>query len=512
MTRSHDLDHLQRRHAPLDMEGAEFRDLGHRLVDRIADFMESLPGRPVTRGRTPSEIRRIVGDSPLPEHGADAGALLEEAATTLFDHSLFNGHPRFWGYITSSAAPIGALGDLLAASVNPNVGAFDLAPIATEIEAQTIRWIAELIGYPTDCGGVLVSGGNMANFVGFLAGRKARAGWDIRSDGLPSDGRRMRAYAGAGTHTWIQKAADLFGLGTGAIRWIPTGPEGRMDTAALEERISEDRRAGDLPFLVVGTAGTVGTGAVDPLSRIAEICRREELWFHVDGAYGAMAAVLPDAPAELRNLSLADSLALDPHKWLYSPIEAGCTLVRDPRQLVGAFSFHPDYYLFDAHGEEQGINFHEFSMQNSRGFRALKVWLALRQVGRSGYERMIADDVELARALHGFAEAHDEIEARTLNLSIATFRFVPRDLAGRAAEEGEYLNRLNREILVRLQAGGEAFVSNAVLDGDFVLRACIVNFRTTLEDVRMLPALVARLGHEVDAELRRSAPVTGATP
>jgi len=374
-----------KRSAPLDMPSAEFREHGHRLVDRIADFLESLPGRPVTRGHTPSEIRAIIGDGPLPEHGSDAGRILDEAATALFDHSLFNGHPRFWGYITSSAAPIGALGDLLAASVNPNAGAFDIAPVATEIEAQAIRWIAEMIGYPSDCGGVLVSGGNMANFVGFLAGRKATATWDIRAQGLPSDGRKLRMYAVAGTHTWIQKAADLFGMGTDSIRWIPTDADGRMDTLALEREVAADRHAGDLPFLVVGTAGSVGTGSVDPLSRIAEICRRESLWFHVDGAYGAMAAVLPDAPAELHNLALADSVALDPHKWLYSPLEAGCTLVRDPKLLVGAFSFHPDYYLFDDHGEEQGRNYHEFGLQNSRGFRALKVWLALRQVGRSGY-------------------------------------------------------------------------------------------------------------------------------
>lgn len=498
------------RSAPLDMSSAEFREVGHGLVDRIADFMETLSKRPVTRGRTPSEIRDVLGNAGLPEDGMDAGRLLDEAATTLFDHSLFNGHPRFWGYITSSAAPIGALGDLLAASVNPNVGAFDIAPVATEIEAQTVRWIAEMIGYPTDCGGVLVSGGNMANFVGFLAGRKAQASWDIRTDGLPSDGRRMRAYVGAGTHTWIQKAADLFGLGTDAIRWIPTDTDGRIDTTTLEREIAADRHAGDEPFLVVGTAGSVGTGSVDPLSRIAKICRREKLWFHVDGAYGAMAAVLPDAPEELRNLAVADSIALDPHKWLYSPLEAGCTLVRDPRSLVGAFSFHPDYYLFDTHGSEQGNNFHEFSLQNSRGFRALKVWLALRQVGRSGYERMIGDDVELARALHGFAGAHDEIETHTLNLSISTFRFVPEDLSDTAADETEYLNTLNREVLVRLQKSGEAFVSNAVLDGIFVLRACIVNFRTTLDDVRALPEIVARLGREVDSELRPAPPVTGA--
>ena len=288
-----------KRVSPLAISSQEFRALGAQLIDRIANFLDSLPERPVTRGESPSDIRQALdADRSLPQQGADPAQLLNHAADLLFEHSLFNGHPRFWGYITSSPAPIGALGELLAAAVNPNVGAWLLSPMASEIEAQTIRWVAEMLGYPLDCGGLFVSGGNMANIACFLAARQAKAGWDVRTKGL--SGPALRVYCSKETHTWIQKAADIAGLGTDAIRWIPADSELRMDVAALREQISSDIRAGDCPILVAGTAGTVSTGAIDPLPQLADLCREFDLWFHVDGAYGGLAAVLPDAPAGAR--------------------------------------------------------------------------------------------------------------------------------------------------------------------------------------------------------------------
>jgi glutamate/tyrosine decarboxylase-like PLP-dependent enzyme len=493
---------LGERFAPLEMSPDEFRVLGHQLVDRISEFLAGLPEGPVTPGESPASIRAALGRAGLPAAGSSAHALLDKAASLLFAHSLFNGHPRFWGYVTSSPAPIGILGDLLAAAVNQNVGAWSLAPMATEIEAQTVRWIAELLGYPTSCGGLLVSGGNMANFVGFLAARKARAGWDVRASGMAAnpDGP-LRAYASVETHTWLQKAADLFGLGTDAVRWIPTDARLRMDTVALRAAIRADQAAGEQPFLVIGTAGSVSTGAVDPLPELAAICREHGLWFHVDGAYGAFVAALPDAPPDLLGLREADSVAVDPHKWLYAPLEAGCALVRDPQALLDAFSYHPPYYRFDE-SDESPINFHEYGPQNSRGFRALKVWLGLQQAGREGYVDLIAADIALARSLHRHVAACPGLEPRTQELSITTFRYVPPDLAlgGEAVED--YLNRVNAELLTRLQAGGEAYVSNAVIDGTFLLRACVVNFRTREADMAALPGIVVRVGAQVDADLR----------
>jgi glutamate/tyrosine decarboxylase-like PLP-dependent enzyme len=491
---------LTQRTAPLDLHPDEFRALGHRLIDRISDFLASLPERPVTPGEAPGAVREALNAArPLPERGADLAHLLDTAADLLFDHSLFNGHPRFWGYITSSAAPIGALGDLLAAAVNPNVGAWFLSPVASEIEAQTVRWIAEMLGFPTDCGGLLVSGGNMANFICFLAARQAKAGWDVRAAGMIGDeARRLRVYGSQETHTWIQKAADMFGLGTDGIRWIPTDDQLRMDTAALRKQVQADLASGDRPFLVVGAAGSVSTGAIDPLPEIAAICREYDLWFHVDGAYGGFAAMLPDASPDLRGLSEADSVAVDPHKWLYAPIEAGCALVRDSAKLREAFAYHPPYYHFGV----EATNYLDFGPQNTRGFRALKVWLAIQQVGREGYTQMISDDIRLTQGLYRRVSAYPALHAFTQSLSITTFRYVPPDLQSGAEAVETYLNELNRELLIRLQNSGEAYVSNAVIGGTFLLRACIVNFRTSLADVEALPEIVTRIGREADAALR----------
>ena len=486
------------RTAALDLPPDEFRRLGHELIERIARHLESLPDRPITAGDPPTRIRELIGQGSLSKQGDDPAAVLDQTAQLLFDHSLFNGHPKFWGYITGSPAPLGILGDLLASTVNPNVGAYVLSPVATEIERQTVQWIAELIGYPSDSGGIMVSGGNMANMVCFLAARRAKAPWDIRKLGLRAGSAQLTAYASRETHTWIQKAADLFGLGLDAIRWIETDSSLRMSIPALERAIEADRLAGNVPFIVIGTAGSVSTGAIDQLGDVAAICQRHGIWFHVDGAYGAPAAVLPEASPDLKALSLADSVAVDPHKWLYAPLEAGCALVRDPTHLADAFSFHPAYYHFEDAGDgEAPTNFHEFGPQNSRGFRALKVWLGLRQAGRDGYIRMIRDDIALTESMYRAVGAHPELEAFTLGLSIATFRYVPSDLKLTGSERDEYLNELNSALVTKLQADGELFVSNAVINGAYVLRACIVNFRTGPADVEAVPELVVRAGRVV---------------
>jgi glutamate/tyrosine decarboxylase-like PLP-dependent enzyme len=493
------------RQSPLAMNSTTFRALGHRLVEQLADFLESVPGRRVNADESPSAVREALDlNGALPEQGSDPGPLLEQTAKLLFDHSLLNGHPRFFGYITASPAPIGMLADFLAAAVNPNVGAWTLSPAATEIERQAVRWIAELVGFPPACGGLLVSGGNMANFVCFLAARAARADWNVREQGLVGGrGRQLRVYASKETHTWIQKAADLSGFGTASIRWIATDPDLRMDVAALRRQIEADVAGGDLPLMSVGTAGSVSTGAVDPLPDIAAVCRDHGLWFHVDGAYGGFAAAVPGASAALRGLRQADSVAIDPHKWLYAPLEAGCALVRDPEKLRAAFAYHPPYYHFDEHA----TNFVDYGPQNSRGFRALKIWLALRQVGAAGYRRMISDDIRLSKAMADAVARYPELQLTTQDLSITTFRYVPVDLRTRLGDDAveAHLNSLNRELLDRMQRGGEAFVSNAVIGGRYVLRACIVNFHTNLDDVEAVPAVAVRLGDALDAQTRPEA-------
>lgn len=493
------------RNAPLAMDAEMFRVLGHQLVDQLAELLASIPARPVTPNQSPSSVREALGlNGPLPEDGTDPAALLTRTARQLFDHSLFNAHPRFFGYITAPPAPIGILGDFLASALNPNVGPWTLSPAATEVEAQTVRWIAELIGFPAGGGGLLVSGGTLANIVCLLAARAAAAPWNVRAEGMHGGGgRELVAYASTETHTWIQKAADICGLGTNAIRWVETTAALQMDVPALRRAIDTDAAAGRLPFIVIGTAGSVSTGVADPLSEIAALCREKGIWFHVDGAYGGFAAAVPGAPPELRGLSEADSVAVDPHKWLYAPLEAGCALVRDADALTRAFAYHPAYYHF----EERAVNFVDHGPQNSRGFRALKVWLALQQVGASGYRRMIADDIALSSAMAAAVERHAELELMTQALSITTFRYVPPDLRARCGEASveQYLNQLNQSLLDVLQRGGELFVSNAVIRGRYALRACIVNFHTDARDVEAVPDIVSKHGRTLDDRLRPAA-------
>jgi aromatic-L-amino-acid/L-tryptophan decarboxylase len=516
------------RDSPIDLTPEEFRALGHGLVERIADFLASLPDRPVNPGESLQSVRGVLGVRPLPESGRNPAELLAEAADLLFEHSLLTGHPRHLAYIIGSPAPIGGLADLLAASLDPNVSSWWRSAMATEIEAQAVRWIAELVGYPADSGGLLTSGGSMANYIGLLAARKARTPWEVRSRGLVEGGcRPLRVYASDQTHAWIEKAADMFGLGTDSIRWIASDAHQRIELEALARAIQVDRQRGDLPLLVVGNAGTTATGAIDPLAELADICKQAQVWLHVDGAYGAFAAMLEDAPLDLHALALADSLALDPHKWLYQPLEAGCALVRDAALLKDTFTYHPPYYRFPPVDGEEPLNFYQLGPQNSRGFRALKVWLSLQQVGRQGYRHMLAEDIRLAQLLYQRISAHPELQAFTNNLSITTFRYVPGDLRERLSSQApfgkvlpvdgtlrapstqqspdtveSYLNRLNDALLAHLQTSGEVYISNAMLGETFLLRACVVNFRTGEDDIEAIPEIVARFGRQVDRQLR----------
>jgi len=493
------------RENPIDIDKDEFQKIGYELVDRISDLLGSMGERPVTTDKTPKELGDLLGRATLPENGGSASELITSATDLLIDHSLFNGHPKFFGFITSSAAPIGVLADLLAAAVNPNVGGQILSPMATEIEKQTIGWLCDFIGVPSSYGGILVSGGNMANFTAFLAARTAKAPRVLKEEGLTGIGKKLIVYCSKSTHTWIDKAAILFGHGAGSVRWIATDGSGRMDNEELERTVKADLENGHQPFMVVGTAGDVSTGMVDDLEAIAAICMGHDLWFHIDGAYGIPAAVLPELKGTFEGIAHADSIAMDPHKWLYSPLEAGCTLVKDPKHLIDTYSSHPEYYNFSLTEEGGSQNYFEYGLQNSRGFRALKVWLSLQQVGRIGYVKMIREDIELAHLFYHLAEEHQELEAGTHNLSIATLRYVPMDLSSTGKEKESYIDKLNEALLDDLQHGGELFLSNAVISERYYLRACIVNFRTTEKDIKESIEIIVRSGRRTHEELQNGA-------
>lgn len=475
------------------MSADEFRTLGHTLVERIAATLDGLRERPVVEPATLGGVRALIGaEQTLPREGSDAAALLDEAMHLLLDRSPITAHPRFHGYIASSPAPIGMLAELLAAAVNANVSLWRTAPVASEIEAQTLRWLAELVGLPEGSGGLLTSGGNSANTVALLAARHAA-------------GNGAHAiYASRETHGWLAKAVRIAGLGDDAVRWIDTDERQRLRIDALRAQLDADRAQGIAALMVVATAGTVSTGAVDPLRAMAALCRERGLWLHVDGAYGAPAAcllgdahartLLGDAADDLAALGEADSLALDPHKWLYAPLEAGGLLLRDPHRLRALFAQRPSYYAASARDDDEGIDFHELGPQNSRGFRALKVWLILRMAGRAGLAAMITDDIALAQRLHAAVRATPQLEAGPCGLSIATLRYRPAHWQG----SDEELDTLNRSLLDALQRDGRAFLSPAVVDGRFWLRACIANFRTEAGDVDALPGLVVELAEALD--------------
>jgi glutamate/tyrosine decarboxylase-like PLP-dependent enzyme len=483
------------------MNKEEFKKVGYQLVDVISDFMNTIENKPVTTGETPNQIQSVLGNASLPEHGTTVSDLMLKTSDLLFNHSLLNGHPKFFGYITSSPAPIGGFADLLAAAVNSNVGANILSPIATAIEKQTVKWLAEFIGVSPTCGGILVSGGNMANLTAFLAARTAKAPVSLKENGLASLEAELVFYCSKATHTWVEKAAVLFGHGTGAIRWIPTDATNKMNTELLSQTIDDDLKNGKKPFLVVGNAGDVSTGVVDNLSAIAAICKTHDLWFHVDGAYGIPAAVIPQYKKLFEGIQEADSIALDPHKWLYAPLEAGCTLVKNPQHLIDTYSSHPVYYNFSQQEEEPALNYYEYGLQNSRGFRALKVWLALQQVGKNGYIEMIGQDIALSQLLFEKAKVHAELEAVTQKLSITTLRYIPIDDHGKQWNEA-YLNMLNEKLVNKLQQEGEVFLSNAVVADKYCLRACIVNFRTSKQDIEESIDIIVKNGRALHDMLR----------
>ena len=442
---------------------------------------------------SPAEVRQRFRE-PLPA----AGVPFEEVMSRLEDAtelSTYIGHPRWLAYITSSPAPVGVLTDLVASAMNSNIGLWRGGPAATAIELQSIEWLKELLGYPPEAEGVYSSGGQLANVLALAVMRDRMAGWDIRNAGT-REGPRLRIYASDELHYCHQQAAEMLGLGRDALRLVPSDDEYRMRIDALEELIAADRDAGDRPIGVVATAGTVGTGAVDPIPELRELTRAEGLWLHVDGAYGAFATIAPSAPPELAALAEADSIACDPHKWLYAPVDAGVTLVREPGQLERAFSFHASYLHHDRHDDAR-VDIAELSPENSRRARGLKVWASLVAYGSDGYRDMIERNIQVAAHLEQqVVQTENLVLAAPRGLSIVCWRVEPPGL------ENDSLEALQHRLIEELETRGIAMVSNARLrDGRNAIRACVVNFRTTEEDVEAVVAASAELGKRLAEEL-----------
>jgi glutamate/tyrosine decarboxylase-like PLP-dependent enzyme len=398
---------------------------------------------------------------------------------------------------------------MLAAGVNMNLGGWRLAPSATEIEMHLMRWFAQQFGLPETAGGLLTSGGAMANFIAMKAARDTRASWDVRKAGVAA-GPPLTLYASQEVHVTTDRAADMLGIGSQAVRKIPVDDEYRLSVDALRESIARDRAAGATPFAVIGTAGTVATGAIDPLDEIAEVSAREALWFHVDAAYGGPAILTDDLRPRFAGIERADSISFDPHKWLYTPHSGGCVLVRDVTRLSAAFEARAAYIHEDKERTGHGTDLGMLGPQFSRSFQALKVWVSLLAHGRRAYAERISHDARLARYMAARVRERPDLElAVPVSLSICCFRYVPQDLPTGPHRES-YLDDLNERLMTQIQLDGRAFCSNAVLRGRFVLRACIVNFRTEAEDVDAVLDVASELGAKLDAELRPEALRAGA--
>lgn len=479
---------------PADWE--ELRALAHRMVDDVIDYHRGVGARPAWQPM-PDAVRGALGD-PLPDVGQGAERAYVDFREQVLPYPFGNIHPRSWGWVNGTGTTLGALAEMLAASMNPNLWGGEHA--AAYVEAQVLAWARRIIGFPDEASGVLTSGASMANLIGLAAAREARGGDDVSGRGLHALPEPLVVYGSEQTHNSVDKAASLLGIGWAGFRKIPTDSEFRIDVEALEAAIAADRAAGRRPICVVGNAGTVNTGAIDDLARLADLCEREGLWFHVDGAIGALAALSPALRTQMRGIERADSVAFDLHKWLHVPIEAGCVLVRHAEWHRRPFSPPASYLSWFERGLASGPhNYMNLGPQLTRGFRALKVWMVLKAHGTETYTRLIEQNVRQARHLEARIREHPRLELLApVSLNIVAFRYRAEGSAGGAPE----LDTLNRELLMRLQESGEAVPSGTVVRGVFALRVALTNHRTRTKDLDRLIDAVVRTGDALVEEAR----------
>jgi aromatic-L-amino-acid/L-tryptophan decarboxylase len=482
----------QRRASALELGGEEFDELSERMLRLIADYFAQLPQLPVfpsAAGATHTERLRRE----LPVEGASLEQIVEDCRAIIAG-SRHNGHPKFFGYVASPSTPVGAFADLLASALNVNVTSWRSAPAATVLEKMVLGWLSEMIGYGDGAHGLLTSGGSMANLNALLIAHRSRSPEaEVARRGLWSAGPPRTLYASEQVHMSIPKAADILGLGRDQVRLVKTDERLRLDVRDLREAVEADTARGLKPFCVVASAGTVNTGAVDPLAEIASFASSLGLWFHVDGAYGALGALDESKRALFEGIERADSVSLDPHKWLYAPVDCGCLLFRDEGAARRAFlSTDADYIKVHEETTAESFAFWDYGIELSRRFRALKVWMMLSYYGARRVREAITEDNELASYFGArVREAEDFELLAPVELSICCFRYVPRSVRERlGCAEGEEraglnreLDRLNAGVMLAVQRGGRAYLSNVTLRGVYGLRACIVNFRTTRADI-----------------------------
>jgi aromatic-L-amino-acid/L-tryptophan decarboxylase len=472
----------------------ELRALGHRMLDDLFDDLSTLREQPAWRPLP--EASAIALAAPLPVNGRPASEVYRDLTEHLVPYTIGNRHPRAWGWVRGTGTPLAMLADMLASGLNAHVAGGHQAPAV--MEATCLRWLAELMGMAKESSGVLTTGATMANVLGLAVGRHAKAGYDIRKQGLQGCSHpQLLVYGSTETHSWALKAVELMGLGRNAYRRIPVTAAHQIDLSRLEDQIEQDRAAGHRPAIVIANCGTVNTGAIDDLPAIAALCRKHNLWFHVDGAFGALLRLTKEYANLVRGIEQADSLAFDLHKWVYLPFEIGCVLVRDPKLHTATFATHASY-LEEAQGGIMagGLPFADRGVELTRGFRALKLWMSMQVHGVETYGRLIAQNMAQAAYLEDLIHASPRLElVAPRPTNVVCFRYIRPEM------DNEAWNALNRRLVIELQESGRYIVSSTVLDGRYALRVAITNHRSQLDDFTALAEDCVRFGDQLAAEV-----------
>ena len=467
----------------LELDQATMRQIGHRVTDVVAEHIATLRDQPAQQSLDRAETRRLIAGPP-PEQGRDFETLLAFLRERVFPYHAREPHPHFMGYIPSSPTFPAIMGDWLASGYNFFTGVWSVAAGPNEIELVVLDWLRQWLGMPPGTSGLLTSGGSAATLTAVVAARHAA---DISGDTVP----RLTLYTSEQAHSSVQRAAWIAGIPRTNVRAVGTDDNYRMRIDALHALVAEDRAAGLVPFMIVGSAGTTNTGAIDPLTEIADFCARERLWMHVDAAYGGFAVLTPAGANQLRGVERADSVTLDPHKWLFVPFECGCLLVRDPHTLEDAFSVQPEY-LTDVRAREHEVNFADLGEQLTRSSHALKIWLSVSYFGVDQIRDAIAAGIQRAEYAAELLGARKDIEILSPpQLGVVCFRVHP---AGE--DDAAALDRLNERINARVNGTGRFLISSTRLRGQCSLRLCTQVHRMTNADVDEVVAAIVEAAAE----------------
>ena len=478
----------------VDLTPSQFRSMARDTSEILLRFFADIKSRRVLPSKTSKEIQEVISES-LPVRPQDPHRILSEVERKIIPNSTLNGSPRFFAFVNGSGTMMSVLADGIAAALNQNAGAWNIGPVATELEELVIRWFSEMIGYDKRTGGLLTSGGTMANVTALATALHERARYDIINEGLQSENRKgkfMLYMSDHEGHSSIVKAAQLLGLGRNSVKRVESNEDFTLNIRSLEESVNRDANEGNIPFCVVGQVGSVNVGIVDPLREIADVCRRHNLWFHADGACGAFGRIIPRKASLFDGLELADSVTLDPHKWLYISYECGCVLVKDPAKLKASFTLVAPYLRGILPTETTGIDYFEYGPEGSRAFRALKVWMSLKQYGLVRYRKLFERNVALAEYLDQLVRDSAEFEPLCKPvLQMYCFRFVAN--SGKRIDE-EKLDGLNQRIVDEVQRSGKAFLMTTSIRGRTAIRLSITNHRTTKNDIRLTFEALQRTG------------------